>query len=224
MSTKLICMSNDRGLRVLHKTGSSKQKSTSNRHVNDSTAVPSLHSGVNYLSKPPFVAPPDASDAGPLNAPPVNHADHERTDAANSQNQLWSEREVRPMLPDIRGSQHIIARFVTSRSKLRNRENFELTAQRIPDVLVPAFCWQALLLSSVNLARTSKTSSIAPFVVGDRARFAQKHPEADPKGRSISGSEEVFSPAERLPRDKYRDILGTPFRIPETGTLCWSTI
>ncbi|KAL7667780.1 hypothetical protein ACOME3_010403 [Neoechinorhynchus agilis] len=44
----------------------------------------------------PHVAPPtpDAADDGPLNAPPVNHADNERTDAVNSQNQLWSGQPV----------------------------------------------------------------------------------------------------------------------------------
>ncbi|KAL7673513.1 hypothetical protein ACOME3_008368 [Neoechinorhynchus agilis] len=44
----------------------------------------------------PHVAPPtlDAADAGTLSAPPVDHADHEWTDAANSQNQLWSGQPV----------------------------------------------------------------------------------------------------------------------------------
>ncbi|KAL7674550.1 hypothetical protein ACOME3_000827 [Neoechinorhynchus agilis] len=43
----------------------------------------------------------------------------------------------------------------------------------------------------MNLVRTSKTSSIATLRCC-RSCAAQKHPEADPEGRSILGSEEAL--------------------------------
>ncbi|KAL7672506.1 hypothetical protein ACOME3_007390 [Neoechinorhynchus agilis] len=89
-----------------------------------------------------------------LNVPPVNHADHEWTDAANSQNQLSSEKPVenkrQTEISSTLRSEANAARdpkvlthncpVCDKHIKITKGENFGLRAQGIPDVLVPALC------------------------------------------------------------------------------------